>query len=75
MDLNLSLGAVFHAEFESGSKIGPKPAQNPILINFRKVIFFFHENPDFYRAAASAGGLFNIITTGPFGIDSANRRF
>lgn len=34
MNLNLSPGAVFHAEFVSGSKIGPKPTQNPILTNF-----------------------------------------
>ena len=40
MDLNLSPGAVFHAEFDSGSKIGPEPAQKPILTNFRKITFF-----------------------------------
>ena len=57
MDLNLSLGAVFHAEFESRSQIGPNLAQNPILIYFRKITVFY-KNADLYRAAASAGGPF-----------------
>ena len=39
MNLNLSPGAVFHAELVSGSKIGPKPTQNPMLTKFRKLIF------------------------------------
>ena len=28
------LYTVFHAEFESGSRIGPKPPQDPILTDF-----------------------------------------
>ena len=31
---------VFDAEFDSGSKIGPKWIQDPILTNFRKIRFF-----------------------------------
>ena len=42
MDLNQVIYTVFHAEFESGSRIGPKPPQDPILTDF-----FF--NPDFYK--------------------------
>ena len=60
MDLNLSPGAVFHAEFVSGSQIVLKPTQNPILTNFCK-------NQFFYRAAASAGGLFNTFSNISYG--------
>ena len=39
MDLNQVIYTVFRAEFESGSKIGPKPTQNPILTKFSKIRF------------------------------------
>ena len=61
MDLNLLVYTAFRTEFESGSKIGPKPTQNQILTNFRKLSFFlFFENPDLYRAAAAAARPFFI---------------
>ena len=59
MDLKLSSGAVFHAEFESRSKIAPKPPKPDF--------YRFSRNYDFYKilfltifigAAASAGGPF-----------------
>ena len=40
MDLNQVIYTVFHAEFESGSKIEPKPSQNQIFTIFSKIIFF-----------------------------------
>ena len=42
MHLNLSPGTVFHAEFKSGSKIGPKSFQNLILPNKKKQFFLNH---------------------------------
>ena len=59
MDLNQVIYTVFRAEFESGSQIGPKPTQNPILTNFQTYVLY--KNPDFYRAAASARGLLNCL--------------
>ena len=35
MDLNQVIYTVFHAELESGSRIGPKPPQNPIFLKLR----------------------------------------
>ena len=60
MDLNLSPGAVFHAEFESGSRIGPKPPQDPIFKDFLKIMIFIEIRflSIFIGAAASAGGPF-----------------
>ena len=40
MDLNQVIYTVFHAEFESGSKIGPKPTQDPIFKNFDFYVFY-----------------------------------
>ena len=40
MDLNQVIYTVFHAEFESGSKIGPKPPQDLIFKDFWKMMFF-----------------------------------
>ena len=40
MDLNQVIYTVFHAEFESGSRIGPKPPQDPIFTNFWKIMTF-----------------------------------
>ena len=54
IDLNTSPGAVFHAEFVSGPKIGPKPTKSPTLTNFSKKHFF-------NRTAASARGLLNML--------------
>ena len=42
MDLNQVIYTVFHAEFESGSKIGPKPPQDPIFNDFLKIMVFMH---------------------------------
>lgn len=41
MDLNQVLYTVFRAEFESGSKIGPKPPQNPIFLIISIFMFFY----------------------------------
>ena len=62
MDLNQVLYSIFRAEFESGSKIGPKPPQNPIFINFLKIAIFIEIRflLIFIGAAASAGGPLNI---------------
>ena len=40
MDLNQVLYTVFRAEFESGSRIGPKPPQDPIFKDFLKIMIF-----------------------------------
>ena len=60
MDLNQVIYTVFHAEFESGSKIGPKPPQNPILTDLYTISSFMNIRFSliFIRAAASAGGPF-----------------
>ena len=60
MDLNLSPGAVFHAEFVSGSKIGPEPTQNPILTIFREIVVF----PFFIGRRHRPEALFNILSPG-----------
>ena len=41
-DLNTSPYTVFYAEFESGVQISPKPTQDPILTNLRKIKFLKH---------------------------------
>ena len=58
MDLNQVIYTVFHAEFESGSKIGPKPPQNPIFTNFLKITIFIKIQflLIFIGGAGSAGG-------------------
>ena len=58
MDLNQVLYTVFRAEFESGSKIGPKPPQNSILTDFWKEQIFTKVRclSIFIGAAAAAGG-------------------
>ena len=40
MDLNQVVYTVFRAEFESGSKIGPKPPQDLIFKDFQKIMIF-----------------------------------
>ena len=40
MDLNQVIYTVFHAEFESGSRIGPTPPQEPIFKDFFKIMIF-----------------------------------
>ena len=40
MGLNQEIYTVFRAEFESGSKIGFKPPQDPIFTNFCKIMIF-----------------------------------
>ena len=52
IDLSLLPYTVFDAEFDSGSKIGPKWIQDPILTNFRKIRFF----------ARRRGGLTQFMT-------------
>ena len=52
IDLSLLPYTVFDAEFDSGSKIGPKLTQDPILTNFRKTRFF----------ARRHGGLTQLMT-------------
>ena len=47
IDLNQVIYTVFHAEFESGSKIGPKPSQNPIFTDFEKITTLIYI--DLYR--------------------------
>ena len=39
MDLNQVIYTVFHAEFKSGTKIGPEPPQDPIFKDFLKLCF------------------------------------
>ena len=60
MDLNQVIYTVFHAEFESGSRIGPKPPQDPIFKDFLKIMIFIEIRflSIFIGAAASAGGPF-----------------
>ena len=64
MDLNQVLYSIFRAEFESGSKIGPKPPQDPIFKDFLKIMIFIKIRflSIFIGAAASAGGPFKYIT-------------
>ena len=40
MDLNQVIYTVFRAEFDSGSRIGPKPPQDPIFKDFLKIMIF-----------------------------------
>ena len=40
MDLNQVIYTVFHAEFKSGSRIGPKPPQDLIFKDFVKIMIF-----------------------------------
>ena len=40
MDLNQVIYTVFRGEFESGSRIGPKPPQDPIFKDFLKIMIF-----------------------------------
>ena len=60
MDLDQVIYTVFHAEFESGSRIGPKPPQDPIFKDFLKIMIFIKIRflSIFIGAAASAGGPF-----------------
>ena len=63
MDLNQVIYTVFHAEFESGSRIGPKPPQDPIFKDFLKIMFFY-KNPifiDFYRVGGIGRRPFLIV--------------
>ena len=65
MDLNQVIYTVFRAEFESGSRIGPKPPQDPIFKDFLKIMIFIKIRflSIFIGAAASAGGPLNKSVT------------
>ena len=47
-DLNPSIYVVFHAEFESGVQIDPKPTQNPIFDQIVKIMKII-KNVEIYK--------------------------
>ena len=47
-DLNPSIYVAFHAEFESGVQIDPKPTQNPIFDQIMKIIKII-KNVEIYK--------------------------